>query len=86
MNNSIIRRTPVRSSCIASIGYADQVMTLEVEFRSGAVYRYFMVPRLLHTALLAAPSKGTFLNQRIRGHFPEAQWKEIRNRKVGRRS
>jgi hypothetical protein len=59
-----MRRIPVPSTSIASIGYAPAKRELEIEFRaSGDVYRYFDVPPKEHAAFLAAESKGTYLNQ-----------------------
>ena len=70
MNNPVIIRTPVHSSCIASVGYAETAVTLEVEFRSGAVYRYAGVPREVHAAIVAASSKGTCFNKYVKGRYP----------------
>jgi hypothetical protein len=59
-----MRRIPVRSTSIASIGYLPASRELEVEFReSGDVYRYFNVPGEEYEAFMAAESKGTYLNQ-----------------------
>ena len=44
-------------------------MTLEVEFRSGAVYQYFDVPELESLNLLSAESVGRYLNQNIKGNY-----------------
>jgi hypothetical protein len=57
----------VASSSIASIGYS--YGTLEVQFRGGAVYRFFEVPLAIYDAFLAASSKGTFFNESVRGRF-----------------
>jgi hypothetical protein len=62
-----MQRVPVDSSSIASIGYAPQERSLELEFRqSGEVYQYFDVPAEEHAAFLAAESKGTYLNQQFK--------------------
>ena len=62
-----MKRIPVDSSCIASIGYDLRKHELELEFReSGEVYRYFGVPPEEHAAFMAARSKGTYLNQIFR--------------------
>ena len=59
-----MRRIPVHSTSIASIGYLPVERELEIEFRaSGDVYRYFDVPGKEHAAFMAAESKGTYLNQ-----------------------
>ena len=42
---------------------------LRPEFSRGAVYEYFSVPLTVYEALLAAPSKGRYFNQAIRGGF-----------------
>jgi KTSC domain len=65
-----MERTPVSSSSLASVGYAEETQTLEVEFKRGTVYQYFGVPRALHRALLDAPSVGQFFNANIRDVFP----------------
>lgn len=55
--------TPVDSSNIEAVGYRDRV--LYVQFRNGGFYRYADVSPQTHEALLAAPSKGTFLHKLI---------------------
>lgn len=62
-----MRRRPVESSTIDSVGYEGNV--LEVRFRSGRVYRYFGVPSRVHTELLDADSKGRFFNGEIRDAY-----------------
>jgi hypothetical protein len=59
-------RTPVSSSNIASIGYDQQSMTLEVEFLNGAVYQYYSVPESEHEALMSADSHGKYLDAYIK--------------------
>jgi hypothetical protein len=61
-------RTPLRSSTLAAAGWGQGV--LELEFRSGSIYRYDGVPQGVFEALLAAPSRGRFFNRRIRGRYP----------------
>jgi hypothetical protein len=43
---------------------------MEVEFVDGGVYRYFVVPRSVLDALLAADSIGRFFHEHIRGVYP----------------
>jgi hypothetical protein len=43
---------------------------LELQFRNGAVYQYFGVPRRIYYDLLRADSKGGYFNQKIRGKYP----------------
>lgn len=60
-------RRPVSSSNIASVGWAENV--LEVEFTSGALYRYSGVPESDYQALIGAGSVGRYLNQHIIPNF-----------------
>jgi len=68
-----MKRAPVSSSSIASVGYQAELAVLEVEFAGGAVYRYFAVPAAVHVQLMGAASKGAFLNRFVRDVFPFAR-------------
>ena len=59
---------PVHSSLLASIGYSANA-TLDLEFRSGALYRYFAVPPAVFLGLMAAESKGAYFNRNVRNRF-----------------
>jgi hypothetical protein len=69
MSRSRLLRTPVDSSLLCSVAYSIHA-TLELELRSGAVYRYFGVPRSVFEGLLAADSKGAYFNRHVRSRFP----------------
>lgn len=60
----------ISSTNVASIGYDAANETLEVEFKSGAIYQYFNVGSALFDALMMAPSKGQFLNVNIKNSYP----------------
>lgn len=64
-----MRRQAVESSAIVSVGYEPDTRTLEIEFVGGSVYSYFDVPATEHAALMAAPSHGTYLNERIKPFY-----------------
>jgi hypothetical protein len=64
-----MNRIAVESTTLAAVGYDDALGILQLEFRSGADYQYFGVPAALYQGLLDAPSKGSYFNQFIRGHF-----------------
>jgi hypothetical protein len=65
-----MRREPVRSRSIKSIGYEHAKQILEIEFRDGPrVYQYYGVPLDIYGRLMTAESKGTFVNQLIKA-FP----------------
>lgn len=61
-----MERQSVSSSNIASIGYEEASGTLEVEFLSGSIYRYFGVPAGVHAGLMAASSHGSYFNANIK--------------------
>ena len=46
---------------------------LEVKFKGGSVYRYERVPPEVFSALLAAESVGSYLNQVVKGTYPHAR-------------
>ena len=65
--------TAVESSTLAAVGYDEGGAVLQLEFRGGALYRYFAVPSVVHESLLAAASKGRCFNQAIRGRYQFVQ-------------
>lgn len=65
-----IKRQPVKSSNLASVGYNSTTKTLEVEFQSGSVYRYFQVPAKVYQEFKSADSLGRYLSKNIRNNFP----------------
>lgn len=69
LNNVIMKRTPVTSSNIASIGYDENTSTLEIEFLDNSIYQYFDVPQQIYKGLMQADSHGKFLAQNIKGVF-----------------
>jgi hypothetical protein len=67
-----LRRAHIDSTSLSSVGYDPSHRVLEVEFRSGRVYRYFGVPPRRYEELLQADSAGRFLNAAIKGVYPFA--------------
>jgi hypothetical protein len=68
-----MKRTPVDSSMMASIGYEATRRILEIEFQTGHVYQYLDVPAAVHRALLATSSMGRFFHANIDGVYRHAQ-------------
>jgi hypothetical protein len=66
---SRIRREPVASSNVASVGYSRHLRALEIEFTRGAIYRFLDVPSTVYRGLIAAESKGRFIAENIRGKY-----------------
>lgn len=65
-----MQRVFVESTTLSSAGHDAPSTVLELQFRNGAVYQYFLVPRRLYRDLLRAQSKGGYFNQNIRGRYP----------------
>ena len=63
----------MESSSVASVGYDAALAVLELEFRSGGVYRYFAVPAAVHEALMRSQSKGAFVSRLVRDVYPFAR-------------
>ncbi len=68
-----MRRIPVSSSNLVSVGYDSDSRILEVEFRQGAVYQYSNVPASIHDGLMDAASHGSYFHDHIRDKYPTAQ-------------
>jgi KTSC domain-containing protein len=68
-----MKRQPVSSSVMKSIGYDRTNRILEIEFHNDRLYRYFVVPHSVYQELLEASSPGRFFNERIRDRYP-SEW------------
>ncbi|MGJ5040902.1 KTSC domain-containing protein [Bradyrhizobium sp. HKCCYLRH1062] len=66
-----MERQSVVSSNLVSVGYDEDSSTLEVEFKSGAVYRYFNVPLFEYERLMEASSHGIYFNANIKDKYPD---------------
>jgi hypothetical protein len=60
---------PVESSSIDRVGYDAEARELVVRFHSGRTYVYRGVPEHKHAGLLAAMSKGAYVNREIKPHY-----------------
>jgi len=56
----------VESTVLAAAAYADRERLLYLEFRSGAIYRYFDFPEQKYDEPLAADSKGQYFSRHMR--------------------
>lgn len=64
-----VERVSVESSSLLAIGFARETRVLEIEFRSGAAYRYLGVPPAVFEELKKAESKGRYFAHFIRGKY-----------------
>lgn len=65
-----MKRKPLESTVLRSVGYDDEAKILEVEFASEDVYRYFVVPGRVYTELMVSESPGRYFNAKIRDRYP----------------
>ncbi len=63
-------RIQLPSSSLAWAQYHPRRRWLDIEFRTGKLYRYFNVRIPVYRELLAAESKGRHFNANIRNSFP----------------
>jgi KTSC domain len=75
---SHIARERVHSRALAAVGYSKRLHALEVEFVSGAIYRYSNVPPQIYRDFISATSKAQFYDTNVRGHFPSVHVKPRR--------
>jgi hypothetical protein len=68
-HEACLRRQPVASSSMTSVGFDPATNELEIEFRGGGIYRY-SVPRRIHRELMAAESLGAYFARQIRHTYP----------------
>ncbi len=61
------------SSTIAGFDYVIDRKVLTVEFKNGGRYNYFDVPVTIFERMKAAPSKGQFLAQNVKGLYRYAR-------------
>lgn len=61
-----MQRTYVRSAALVWVAFDAATNTVEAEFTSGGVYRYFAVPRRVYDEVLASESVGAAFNRLIR--------------------
>lgn len=61
------------SSNIARFAYDSASSVLVIEFSKGGTYNYFDVPEMVFEQMKAAPSKGQFLAQNVKGIYRYAR-------------
>lgn len=64
---------PVLSTDISHARYDRDAGALRIRFRDGSVYEYRGVPERVYDVLLAAPSKGRYFHQSIKGRYEHAR-------------
>ncbi|RDZ61344.1 MULTISPECIES: KTSC domain-containing protein [Haloferax] len=70
-----MKRVPVSSSNLSSVGYDESTQLLEIEFNGGRVYQYFNVPQGIHQELMSASSHGKYFHRNIKDNYSYDQVK-----------
>lgn len=70
---SIIKRIPVVSTNLRSVGYNNVNEILEIEFTNGSVYQYFGVLQNIYVELMQAESHGKYFYAFVRDRFEYQQ-------------
>ncbi|GGH21592.1 KTSC domain-containing protein [Mucilaginibacter phyllosphaerae] len=73
-----MRRHPVQSSALQSIGYDADKHILELEFKeNGGVWQYFNFKPPAYKKFISSQSLGHFFVTKIKGKYPEEKVKYL---------
>lgn len=61
-----MKRQPVQSSNLKSVGYATDSKELHVEFKGGKVFKYLNVSEETHKEMLESKSIGSYFARKVR--------------------
>jgi KTSC domain len=64
-----MKRLPVNSTNILSIGYDEESQILEIEFNTKRIYRYSNVPPHIYSALMKSSSHGKYFLKHIANSY-----------------
>jgi hypothetical protein len=64
----------IDSSAISAVGYDDRQQVLRVTYRNGGTYDYLDLPQEEFDRLMAAESRGEYMNKVIK---PNYEWHEV---------
>lgn len=70
---SVMKREPIQSKALVSLGYDEAAQILEIEFKNGRVYQYHAVPKSLYEWLLRVKKKGGIFQRLVRDKFKEVE-------------
>lgn len=70
-----MKRLPIKSSNIISIGYDKDDKILEIQFKNG-IYQYKDVKKEVYEAIMKSESQGKFFYQFIRGTYESNKLEE----------
>ncbi|PKL64909.1 MAG: KTSC domain-containing protein [Methanomicrobiales archaeon HGW-Methanomicrobiales-3] len=68
-----MERLPVTSRILRSVGYDEEKKIMEIEFTSGLVYQFLVVPPKTYADLMHSPEIGKYFSEKIRPKFQTKQ-------------
>lgn len=71
-----MKRVPVNSTNILSIGYEEEAQMLEIEFNTKRIYRFSNVPPHVYASLMRSSSHGKYFLTHINNNFSQTEVKE----------
>jgi len=66
---TLIKRQPVKSRILRSVGYDDTTKILEIEFQSGLLFQYLGVPPKVYADLMHSGEIGKYFSEKVRPKF-----------------
>ena len=69
-----LKRLPVQSRILRSIGYDENTKILELEFQTGVIYHYLRVPQKIYRNLVKSDEIYKYFSEKIR---PQYQAKRV---------
>jgi hypothetical protein len=69
-----MKRLPVQSRILRSVGYDEITKILELEFQTGVIYHYLRVPQKTYANLMKADEIYKYFSEKIR---PQYQAKRV---------
>jgi KTSC domain len=70
---ALLKRQPVQSRILRSVGYDDKTKILEIEFQTGLVYQYSGVPSKVFSDLMHSDEIGKYFSEKVRPRFHTKQ-------------
>lgn len=71
-----MKRVPVNSTNILSVGYDENSQMLEVEFNTKRIYRFSNVPAHVYSGLMRSKSHGKYFLTHITNNYSQSELKK----------
>jgi hypothetical protein len=65
----LLKRLPVQSRILRSVGYDEITKILELEFQTGVIYHYLKVPQKIYANLMKSDEIYQYFTEKIRPRY-----------------